>query len=198
MRGEAVGNGIVDSASVDIRDCHRCATRLTSHGGGEKADCASANDKGGRAWRRGGTVDGMDGYRERLQERCGVIRNVVRKFVTPDGWVVDPLLEGALVVRIGLSTAPEAQLLAKVVAALAADSALSAGYANLEGNTVAELEALDLWANGHHLARGLVAKREGLACAEVTIGELLVVGNVGTANAGSLDGNLQLASAWGV
>lgn len=35
MRGEAVSDGIVHSASVDISDGHSGAARLTGHGSGE-------------------------------------------------------------------------------------------------------------------------------------------------------------------
>lgn len=77
--------------------------------------------------------------------------------MTPHSRVIDPLLQSALIVRIGLCAAPESKLLAKVVSTLAADATLAASDANLESHSVAELEASDLRANGDYLARRLMA-----------------------------------------
>lgn len=78
--------------------------------------------------------------------------------VAPDSWVVDLLLKCALVVRVALSTAPEAQLLAKVITSFTADSALSAGHTDFKSNAVAYLEASDVGPYSHNLARRLVAQ----------------------------------------
>ncbi len=72
--------------------------------------------------------------------------------MAPHGWVVDPLLEGALEVRDALGTTPETHLLAEVVAAFPADAALSARDADLQCHTIANPEARHLGADGHHHA----------------------------------------------
>lgn len=77
--------------------------------------------------------------------------------MAPLGWVVDPLLESALVVRNALCTAPEPHLLAQVVTATSADGAITARNTNFESDTVARLEARHPRANGHNDTRRLVA-----------------------------------------
>ncbi len=113
--------------------------------------------------------------------------------MTPHGWVVDSLLQGALEVRDAFGATPEAHLLAEVVSTSPADSALAAGDADLERDPVVDLEAHDLGADGHDDARRLVAQRQRHASAEVAIGKLLVVRDVGPADSRRLDGNLKLA-----
>lgn len=137
----------------------------------------------------------MDGDGKGLEESGRLIGDVVGNLVAPRRGVVDSLLQCALVVRNTLSAGPELHLLAEVVSTLAADGALSTRDANFESNTIAELEAGDEGPDGDDLARGLVAERERVAGAEVSIGELLVVADVGAADAGSLDRDLQLAGA---
>jgi hypothetical protein len=100
---------------------------------------------------------------------------VVWQLVTPDGWVIYPLLKSALVVRKGLGTAPEPHLLAEVIPAFPADGTLSTGHANLQGNTVAYAEARYLGTNSHDNAGRLMAQGQWHTGTEVTIGELLVV-----------------------
>lgn len=55
--------------------------------------------------------------------------------------MVDTFLKGTLVVGNALRAAPEAKLLAKIVATLGADSAAAARDSDLERNPVAKLEA---------------------------------------------------------
>lgn len=92
--------------------------------------------------------------------------------------MVDPLLECPLVVRIALRTTPETQLLAEVIPAFAADGALPACNAHLQGNSVSYLEPSHLWSDGDNLAGRLVAQRQWVAGTEIAIGELFVVGNI--------------------
>jgi hypothetical protein len=136
----------------------------------------------------------MNGDGERLEESGGIERHAVRDLVAPIGGVIDPILKGALVVGEGLGAAPESQLLAEVVSALAAGGTLAAGNADLKRDPVTDLEALDFRPNGNDNTRGLVAKREGLTSTKITIGKLFVVANIGAADAGLLDGDLELTN----
>lgn len=116
--------------------------------------------------------------------------------MAPHSRVVDPLLQRPLEVRKALCAAAEAHLLAEVVPPPATDGALPARHADLEGHAVAEREAPHAGADGHHHARGLVAERQGLAGAEVAVGELLEVGHVRAADARRVDGDLEGAVCW--
>lgn len=78
--------------------------------------------------------------------------------VTPDSRVVDPLLEGTLVVRNRLGTTPESHLFAKIITAFAADGALTAGHTNFKRYPVTNAKARDLGPYGNDNARGLMAK----------------------------------------
>lgn len=60
--------------------------------------------------------------------------------VTPLSRVVDPLLQGTLKMREGLSGAAEVHTAADVIAAGETQLALLAGQADLEGDAVADLE----------------------------------------------------------
>lgn len=85
--------------------------------------------------------------------------------------------------RDALGAAPEAHFLTQVVPSLPANGALPTGQANLQRDPVPDPEARDAGANGHDDARGLVAKGEWAAGAEIAIGELFIVGDVGAADA---------------
>ena len=95
--------------------------------------------------------------------------------MAPLGWVVDPLLECALVMRHALCATPEPHLLAQIVTAASADGAVSARDTNFQRNAVAHLKAGHPRANGHNDTGRLVAERERHASTEVAIGELLVI-----------------------
>lgn len=116
--------------------------------------------------------------------------------MTPRGRVVDPLLQRSLEVRKALGAAAEAHLLAEVIPAPPADAAVAARHADLEGHAVAEAEAAHLRAYGDDHARGLMAEGQGLAGAEVAVGELLEVGDIRAADAGGAQGDLELACGW--
>jgi hypothetical protein len=98
-------------------------------------------------------------------------------------------------VRHRLCAAPKPHALAEVIPALAADAALAAGDADLEGDAVADAEAGHLGPDGDDGAGRLVAERQRHAGAEVAIGKLLVVTDIGPADACCVDGNLKLADA---
>lgn len=49
---------------------------------------------------------------------------------------------------------------------------------NLERNSISNSKTLYLRTNGNNLTRGLMTQREGMASAEVAVGEFLIVRNV--------------------
>jgi hypothetical protein len=67
--------------------------------------------------------------------------------VTPDGWMIDPLLQSSLEMRDALCTTPKSHLFAKIIPPFPADGTLSTGNANLEGNSVSKRVAIDLRSN---------------------------------------------------
>lgn len=92
----------------------------------------------------------MDGDRERLEEGCGVKGDVIGEFVTPRCWVIYPFLQGSLVMRERLCTAPKSHLLAEIVSAFPADATLATWDTDLEGNTITDIEARDLGSESYH------------------------------------------------
>lgn len=78
--------------------------------------------------------------------------------MTPDCRVVDTLLEGALKVRDRFGAASESHLLAKVVSSFSADTTLAAGDTDLQSNTVANVEARNLGADGDDGTGGLMSQ----------------------------------------
>jgi hypothetical protein len=62
VRGEALGDGEVDAALVDVGDGDGGAARLARHGRREQADGARADDQRRRAGRGLRPVDGVDGH----------------------------------------------------------------------------------------------------------------------------------------
>lgn len=102
---------------------------MTSHCGSQQANGAGTDNKGSGARLRPGTVHRMDSYRQRLEEGGGLERDVIGQpafglvtravksivlslLVAPDSGMVNPLLQCALVVRVGFGTASETQLFA--------------------------------------------------------------------------------------
>lgn len=109
----------------------------------------------------------MDSYRQRLEEGGGLERDVVGQpvfgsvtgavrnivlslLVAPDSGMVNPLLQCALVVRVGFGTASETQLFAQVITTFTADAAVSTSNTNFKSNSVAQLEAAHLRANSNN------------------------------------------------
>lgn len=95
-----------------------------------------------------------------------------------------------------LGAAPEAHLFAEVVPPLAAEAALAAapGDADLEGHAVAGGKAAaDVGADGDDDPGRLVAEGQRLAGAEIAVGKVPKVRNVGAAEARGAQGDLELA-----
>lgn len=109
----------------------------------------------------------MDSYRQRLEKGGGLegdiigqpafesvtkaVRDIILSLlVAPDSGMVNPLLQCALVVRVGFGTASETQLFAQVITALTADAAVSTSNTNFKSNSVAQLEATHLRTNGNN------------------------------------------------
>lgn len=97
--------------------------------------------------------------------------------------------------RNTLCATPEPHLLAEVIPAFPADGTLTTWEADLEGNPVADAETVHLGTKGHHRTRRFMAQGQGGTCTKVAVGELLVVGDVGAADARRLDTDLELAGA---
>lgn len=112
--------------------------------------------------------------------------------------MIDTVLQRALKVRKRLCRAAEAHAFADVVASLTAALALSAGYADLEGDLVADAEARGCGADGHDHTGGLVAEREGLADDDIAVAVVVVVVQVGAAETCRADGDLEFRRAWGL
>jgi hypothetical protein len=73
---EAVGEGVLDAAGIDIDDGHEGAAGVAGHGGDEEADGAGADDESGRAGGGSGTVYSVDGDGEGLKEGGGFVGDV--------------------------------------------------------------------------------------------------------------------------
>lgn len=104
--------------------------------------------------------------------------------------MVDALLQRALGVGERLGRAAKLHAAADVVAAAGAVFAALAGQADFEGHAVAGLQVLDGAADGDDGTAGLVAEGEGLADNDVAVAVVVEVVQVGAAEAGGLDGNL--------
>lgn len=115
--------------------------------------------------------------------------------MTPRRRVVDALLQRSLEVWHRFGTTPEPHAFAQVIPASAADATLTTGDADLKGDAVTDVEASYLWPDSNDSARGLVTERERHAGAEVAIGELLVVTDIGPADACCVDSNLKFTDA---
>lgn len=68
--------------------------------------------------------------------------------IAPLSWVINPLLQGPLEVRYTLRRTPKPHLLAQVISASSADSAVATRNANLECDAIAEGEILHVRAHG--------------------------------------------------
>lgn len=117
--------------------------------------------------------------------------------VTPARWVVHPLLERALRVGKRLGRAAKLHAAADVVAAAGAVLAVLAWQPDLESHAVARSQVLDGGADGGDGAGGLVTEGEGLADDDVAVAVVVEVVQVGAAEAGGLDGDLDLVGGGG-
>ena len=113
--------------------------------------------------------------------------------MTPLSRVVDPLLQRALRMREDLGRTPEAHGAADVVPSRLAVLALLAGDTDLEGHLVSRGEVRDALANGHDGAAGLMTESERFLDGDVADGVVVEVVQVGAAETGGLDGDLDLA-----
>ncbi len=106
--------------------------------------------------------------------------------------MVDAFLQRALRVRECLGRTAKLHAPADVVAADVAVLAALAGQADLEGHAVAGRQVLHGAANGDDGAAGLVAEGEGLADDDVAVAVVVKVVQVGAAETGGLNGDLDL------
>lgn len=104
--------------------------------------------------------------------------------------------EGAVEVGEEFRAAAELHLWADVIASLLAKGALTAGKPNFERDAVAHGVSGYSGADGCDDAGGFVAEAHGLAHHEVAIAAMGVVMQVGAAEAGSADGNLDFGAGW--
>lgn len=112
--------------------------------------------------------------------------------MTPPRRVIDPLLQRPLRMRKVLSRRPKFHLLADVIPALCAVLTALTRQADLESNLVPGCEGGDIRANGEDCAGRLMAETQGLADEDVAVAVVVVVVKIGAAEAGGLDGNLDL------
>lgn len=111
--------------------------------------------------------------------------------------MVDSLLQRALGMGKGLGGAAKLHAAANVVAAAGAVLAVFAGQADLERDAVARLEIGHIGTGSDDGAAGLVAEGEGLADNDVAVAVVVKVVQVGAAETGGLDGDLDLVGGWG-
>jgi hypothetical protein len=112
--------------------------------------------------------------------------------VAPSRRVVDPLLQCALRMWERLGRASEVHALAYVVPPFKTQLTLLTRLADLERNPVTHLEVTDARTDGRDDARGLVTQRQGFPDEDVAITVVTEVVQVGAAEAGGLDGDLDL------
>lgn len=196
--GEAVLDGELDAVGLDVGDDD--ALRVPQHAAGvgaAQAHGASAEDQDGRL---GGGLGsevgarvGVEGDGEGLDEGALLEGDGRGKLVTPAGRVVDALLECALGMGESLCRGAEVHAPADVVAAGLAIGAVLTGQADLEGDAVADLDAIGVGADGGDGAGGLVAEGHGLADEDVAVAVVAVVVQVGAAEPRGLHGDLDLA-----
>lgn len=117
--------------------------------------------------------------------------------VTPARGMVHALLQRALRMGKRLGRAAKLHTAADVVAAGRAVLAVLAGQADFERDAVASGEVLDISADGDDGAAGLVAEGEGLAHENVAVAVVVEVVQVGAAEAGGLDGDLDVVGRGG-
>lgn len=112
--------------------------------------------------------------------------------MAPNSRMIYPFLKSSLKMGHTLCTTPESHLLAKIISSFPANGTLPTGNANLKGDSISNLESIDLSPNAYHYSRRLMAKRQRSTSTEVAVGKLLVVAHVTATDAGTLDLNLEL------
>ena len=184
---KAAVDGPAHAVGVDIGDDHVLCTHDLADGAAQEAHGSRAQDEHRGARVEAGAVARVQGDGEGLGEGAQLEGNPLGQLVAVRGRVGDLLLEGALGVGEALCRGAEGHLPADVVAALAAQLALAAGQADLEGDVVAGLEVRHARAHGCHGAGRLVAQGHGLAHLDVAVAVVAVVVQVGAAEACRLD-----------
>ena len=115
--------------------------------------------------------------------------------MAPGSRVVDSFLQGPLKMRHGFCAASKPHLLAKVIPASPADTAVATWDANLESNPVAKLEARHPGANSDDDPRRFMTQGKRHASAQVAVGKLFVVRDIGATDPRSFYSDLQLANS---
>jgi hypothetical protein len=77
--------------------------------------------------------------------------------------MVDPLLQSTLEMRHALRTTSKSHLLAEIIPSFPADCALTARNADFESDTVADVEAIDGWADSYDDTGRFMAKGQWCA-----------------------------------
>lgn len=108
-----------------------------------------ATDSGSR--RAAASNETLSGNLYSGQSVTGAVGNTeLSLLVAPDSGMINPLLQRALVVRVGFGTASETQLFAQVITTFTADAAVSTSNTNFKSNSVAQLEAAHLRTNSNN------------------------------------------------
>jgi hypothetical protein len=103
------------------------------------------------------------------------------------------LLKRALVMRDVLGTTSESQFCAEIISPSVACSTRIARDADFQRNSVTDKISSYAFADSLHRPRRLVAQGQRRAGLEVSIAEMLVVGNVTAANSRASHGDLELS-----
>lgn len=99
--------------------------------------------------------------------------------------------------RKRLGRAPEPHATADIIPTIAAVITVTARHANLESNTVTSSQILHRRADCDNSTAGFMAEGKGLADEDVTVAVMAKVVEVGAAEAGGLDGDLDLVAGGG-
>ena len=103
--------------------------------------------------------------------------------MAPNRRMINSLLQRSLEMRNTLCATSESHLLAKIVASFPANVALATGNPYFQGYSVADGKAIDLRANAHYYTGRFMTKGQRCASTEITVGELLVVAYIRSADA---------------
>lgn len=185
-------HGPLHPVGIDIGHDDRLGAQHLAHGAAQQTDSAGAQDEHDGVLGQASAVAGVQGDAERLDQGAHLEGQVGGQLVDEARRVGDDLLQGALGVGEGLGGTAEGHGAADVVAALAAQLARLAREADLEGDVVAGLQQVRLshsGADGRDDAGRLVAQGQGLFDEDVAVAVVAEVVQVGTAEAGGLDGD---------
>ncbi|KAI9163627.1 sorbitol dehydrogenase [Paramyrothecium foliicola] len=202
--GESVAYGEVEAVLEDVGNDDGLGALGLEDGGAQQTDGTGTEDQHRRAgWKLGAvtrlTRTTIDSSPQHILTANLSLLSASRLdiLVAPLGRVVYALLQGALRVGEGLGRAAELHAPADVVPRLGAELARLARLADLEGDAVAGGEVGDAGADGDNGAAGLVAEGEGLADEDVAVAVVVEVVQVRAAEAGGLNGDLDLVGRGG-